>query len=114
MNARPPKLQRLLGLARRAARPRQTAPTPAPEATELRRLTQQVLSAAERHRPDAAALRQREWARAFERLSWWAAGAAAALCLIAATLHRPASEPTGLELLLQWPARQDAPNPELF
>ncbi len=39
-------------------------------------------------------------AEAWERLSWWGTGLAAAACLLVVVFYQPAPEPTGFELLL--------------
>lgn len=44
----------------------------------------------------------------WERLAWWGAGAATAVCVVAMLLPRSAHEPTGFELLLATPQAEEA------
>lgn len=116
MNPYPPNMERLLRLARHAARHRAPAPAGEPDAAEIRRLAQQALrtttspgASREERAPERIA-----WAGALERLCWWGAGVTAAVCLFLGAMHRPPPEPEAFELLLEWPAASNATNPELF
>lgn len=116
MRHNPRTLQTLLQLARREARRRAPAPACAPDEAQIRRLAHHALQAREQgaaprgeHEPKPAS-----WAVAFERLCWWGAGAAAALCLFLGALHRPPPEPEVFESLLEWPAANAASTPDLF
>lgn len=116
MNPYPPNLERLLQLARHATRHRAPAPAHEPDAAEIRRLAKQALRATSRSGTprEAHISKHVAWAGAFERLCWWGAGAAAAVCLFLGALHRPPPEPEAFELLLEWPDASNATNPELF
>lgn len=112
MNTRSTRLKRLLRLVRRAAAPR--PPVPALDAAERRWRAQHALAAAQRLRPDTAIPQARNWASTLERLSWWAAGAAATVCLILAARPHLAAEPDGLQMLLEWPASRDTRTFDFF
>ena len=93
MNRDQRKLDRLLTLARKAPRPREPDfPIPAPFGL-AGRIAAQWAARAEPH----------DGAEAWERLCWWGAGTAAAVCLLTVVYQRQLPEPTVFDLLIEAP-----------